>query len=363
MISVIGGGPAGCHAASLLAKAGKEVRIFEEHKSIGSPVQCTGIVTSSINNIIKIKKSCIINKISRAKIISGKNSAELKLKNSNLILDREKFDQHIAEKAKSAGAKLFLNHKYINNNKNKLVTNKKTFKTNKINTIIGADGPLSSVAKANNMFNKRKFWQGIQARVKLKNENIVEFYPNIGTFAWVVPENKDIVRIGLLAEKNTSQIFQKFLKTRIKNPKNKIIEHQGGIIPKYNPPQITQKIQKDNNNIYLVGDAAGQVKATTGGGIIQGLEAAEALTDSIINKKDYETEWKKKIGKDLWVHLKMRNIMDKFKNQDWQFLINLCRKESAKSVLEKHDRDYPSKFLIKMLFTEPRLLYFAKFLL
>ena len=169
MISVIGGGPAGCHAAYLLAKAGKQVRIFEEHKSIGSPVQCTGIVTSSINNIVKIKKNCIINKISKAKIISGKSSAELKLKNSNLILDRQEFDQQIAEKAESAGAKLYLNHKYISNKGKKLVTNKKTFNTN---TIIGADGPLSSVAKANNMFGKKKFWQGIQARVKLKNENI-----------------------------------------------------------------------------------------------------------------------------------------------------------------------------------------------
>jgi flavin-dependent dehydrogenase len=48
MIAVIGGGPAGSYTAHLLVRAGKEVAVFEEHEHIGSPVQCTGIVTHSI---------------------------------------------------------------------------------------------------------------------------------------------------------------------------------------------------------------------------------------------------------------------------------------------------------------------------
>ena len=97
MISIVGGGPAGCYSAFLLAKAGKKVNIIEEHKQIGSPVQCTGIVTSSIKKIIPIKKNAILNKISRAKIFSKNNSVEIKLKNPNLVLDRQKLDQHLAE--------------------------------------------------------------------------------------------------------------------------------------------------------------------------------------------------------------------------------------------------------------------------
>ncbi len=353
MISVIGGGPAGCYTAYLLAKEGKEVSIFEKDSSIGKPVQCTGIVTSSINNIIKVKKSCIINKISKARIFSSKSFAEFKLKKSNLILDRGKFDKHLAEKAVKAGAKLYFGHKFIGNKGRKVVTSKKTFNSE---IIIGADGPVSTVAKANNMFGKRKFWQGIQARVKLKNDNIVEFYPDIGTFAWVVPENREIARIGLLAEKNARGIFEKFKRKRI--GKKKIIEYQGGIVPVYNPSQETQK-----NNIYLVGDAAGQVKATTGGGIIQGLTAAEALADSIINNKSYEKQWRKKLGMDLWLHLKMRRVMDRFSEKDWQYLVELCGKKSTKSVLGGYDRDYPSRFIIRLLLAEPRLLHFAKHLL
>jgi len=355
MISVVGGGPAGCYSAFLLAKAGKKVSIFEEHKQIGSPVQCTGIVTSSIKKIVKIRKDAVLNKIKRAKISSRNSSVEIRLRNPNLVIDRQKFDQHLAEKAEKAGAKIYLGHKFIKNTESKIKTSKKAFNTEKL---VGAEGPLSAVAKANSMAKNRKFWVGIQARAKLKNDNLVEFYPDIGTLAWVVPEDKETVRIGLLAEKNPRQIFQKFLKNRIgKTKRSAILEYQGGIVPIYNPEHAAQK-----NNTYLVGDAAGHVKATTGGGIIQGLTAANALADSITKNKDYESEWRKKIGRDLWIHLWMRKLMDKFREKDWQLLISLFKKQKNKRILENFDRDYPSRFVLKLILNEPRLAYFAKFL-
>lgn len=360
MIAVIGGGPVGCYTASLLAKKGKKIALFEEHKSIGKPVQCTGIVTSSINNIIKVKKSIVLNKIKRARIIAGKSSVELRLKNKNLVLDREKFDKSLAEKAESAGARLFPGHKYIGNKGKKVITSRK--KVNASN-IIGADGPLSPVAKANGMFGKRKFLTGFQARLRIKNDNCVEFYPKIGTIAWVVPENREIVRIGVLAEKNAKKMFESFISKKAgkRGIKKSIIEYQGGLVPIYNPRQITQKINQ-KSSIYLVGDAACQVKATTGGGIIQGLAAAEALAESIINNKNYEKSWKKRLGKDLRLHLLMRNMMDKFSSRDWESLISIFSREKPKSIIESYDRDYPVKFIIRLLLSEPRLLYFARHL-
>ena len=113
MITIIGAGPSGCYTAYLLAKGSKEVQIFEEHKEIGSPVQCTGLVTSSIKEILNIKKEMIINEIDKIKIFSKDNSLELKLKNKNFILDRKKFDNYLADLAISKGAKIFLNYKFI----------------------------------------------------------------------------------------------------------------------------------------------------------------------------------------------------------------------------------------------------------
>lgn len=358
MISIIGAGPAGCYAAYHLAKAGKDVQVFEEHREIGDPVQCTGLVTSSINEILNLKRGIILNEIDKVKIFSKNDSLELKLKNKNLVLDRKKLDNYLADLAVSKGAKIFLNYRFIDNRDSliKLRFNSKKETVLKTDYLIGADGPLSQVAKSNSLFGKREFLTGIQAVAKLKNENSIEFYPSIGTFAWVVPENEEICRIGIASYKNPKDKFENFLKS--KGIKNKdIIEKQGGLIPIYSPRQKTQK-----GNVYLVGDAAAQVKATTGGGIIQGLEAAEALADSIISKKDYEKQWKARLNKDLLVHLKIRNIMDKFKDNDWNLLLKLFKKESIKKVIEDFDRDYPTKFLLKLALKEPRLLYFLKFL-
>ncbi|MCK4521053.1 MAG: NAD(P)/FAD-dependent oxidoreductase, partial [Nanoarchaeota archaeon] len=254
MISIIGAGPAGSYLGYLLAKNNKDVSIFEEHSKIGLPVQCTGIVTSSIKDIIKLKKDIITNEIGKARIFSPNNRfTEIKLKNKNIIIDREKFDSYIADMALRQGAKIFLNHRFIENKKNVAIIKDKTnSKTKKIrfDKLIGADGPLSPVAKSNNLLGKRRFWHGIQARAKIKNENIVEFYPYFGTFAWVVPENKETVRVGLISNRYTNVLFRNFLKLKdITN--NKIIDYQSGLIPVYNPKTKTAK-----NNIYLLGDAA-----------------------------------------------------------------------------------------------------------
>jgi flavin-dependent dehydrogenase len=67
MISIIGAGPVGCYTGYLLAKAGKKVQIFEEHKEIGIPIQCTGIVTKDIFNFINYNKKIFINKLEKVK--------------------------------------------------------------------------------------------------------------------------------------------------------------------------------------------------------------------------------------------------------------------------------------------------------
>ena len=357
MISIIGAGPSGCYAAHLLSKAGIKTQIFEEHKELGEPVQCTGLVTSSIKDIIKIKRSAIINKISNVKICSKNNSIELSLKNSNLVLDRKKFDNTLADMAIKSGTKIFLNYRFIGNSKNKIslrYNNKEAII--KTDYIIGADGPLSQVAKSNNLFGKRRFMTGLQTRTKLKNDNSIEFYPSTGAFSWIVPENNEICRIGTASYDNPKSHLERLLKQKGIS-KADILEKQGGLIPIYDPRLKTQK-----NNIFLLGDAAAQVKATTGGGIIQGLKAAECLADSIQNKKNYEKEWKKETGTDLWLHLEMRKVMDKFKEKDWDLLLGIFSNKGTKNLIEQFDRDYPSAFLIKLVLKEPRLLYFLKFL-
>jgi len=356
-ISIIGAGPAGNYLAYLLAKQGFYVSVFEEHRTVGRPVQCTGITTSYLGQLIELKKDFVINKVNKARIFAPDNNfIDVKL-NDNIILDRARFDQYLMEKAENAGTKFFLNHRFLNY-KNSIIKiqdiNANMIKDIRTDYLIGADGPLSDVAKSAGLKAKKDFLVGIQARVRLNNQNIVEFYPFIKEYAWVVPESKDIVRIGIATRENPKKELDKFLIKRLK--RYDIIDMQAGLIPVYNPKIKTQK-----NNVFLVGDAAKMVKATTGGGIIQGLIAARTLADSIINKKSYHKEWKKAIGRDLLMHLKMRKIMDKFSMEDWNYLIKLFSKDKTKEILESNDRDFPSRFLVRLALTEPRLLYFLKY--
>ena len=109
-----------------------------------------------------------------------------------------------------------------------------------------------------------------------------------------------------------------------------------------------------------MGDAATQVKATTGGGIIPSLLASKILVDSIIKNKDYKKELKKTIGKDLFISLKIRGILNKLSDKDYDYLIKLFKNKKIKNIIEQYDREFPSKFIMKLLITEPRFLYLSK---
>lgn len=357
MISIIGAGPAGSHLAYLLAKQGKSVNIYEEHKSIGDPVQCTGLVTDSIKDLVELKKDVIVNMIKGFKVFSKDDSVQINFKKPNIVLDRMKFDKSLAEQARDAGANLILNRRFesciLNKDFVEMKINNKEIKTD---YLVGADGPFSLVAKSANMYNDRKFMIAPQARVKLKIEDkdFIEVYLGEGYFGWLVPEDNNIARIGAASYKNSNEFFNSLMKRRA--PNSKILGYQSGVIPMYDSKQ-----QLQNGRVFLIGDAACQTKNPSHGGIIQGLTAAKALSKALTEDKDYKTLLKP-LNKDLKYNLLIRKTIDKFKEEDISKLIKIVKKEKVKNILETFDRDYPSKFIFKLLFAEPKLLYFLKYL-
>ena len=361
MITIVGAGPAGSYCAYLLAKAGKRVQVIEEHPEIGKPVQCTGIVTGEIRTVLKGINidDAAINKIGNVRIVAPDgNHIELKLRTPDLVLDRAKFDRLLAEKAKNEGAEYRLDTRFAGIENDKLtLCRKNSIKKTKTDILIGADGPLSSVGRKTGLVKKREFFFGIQARAKLKNDNAVEFYPIKKGFGWTVPENKDTVRIGVATTNNSKQAFDEFINKKIKNIKG-IMEIQAGLIPVYNPKQKTM-----SRRTFLVGDAAGQVKATTAGGIVQGLIGAECLAKAITEGKNYEQLWKKSMGKDLYVSLLMRKAMNRFSDNDYNELVKIFSKPKNREILETESRDKMLKMGIKLAVTEPGLWKYARHIL
>ena len=84
--------------------------------------------------------------------------------------------------------------------------------------------------------------------------------------------------------------------------------------------------------------------------------AGKALTESITKRKSYDKLWRKEIGLNLWLNLKIRNTLLKFSDKDYNDLVRYFSQERLKDVLSQHVRDFPSKFILKTLTREPRLL-------
>src|SRR3989338_7814449 len=360
MITIVGAGPAGSYLAYLLAKQGKDVTLIEEHDKIGNPVQCTGIVTGSIERFVKLPNNIVANRCN--KVVAVSKNEKIVANTDEIVMWRNKFDEFIANMAADAGAKILTNHQFVGfNNKHSLkVKNKKNNKIKNIESeiIVGADGPSSAVAKADGLSSDSKFYIGMQAKVKLKAD-INSFETHFGSdfpnfFGWVVPESEDTVRLGLGAFNNARDYFYKFLEKM--TGKKEILCWESGIIPLYDPKKDTQK-----ENVYLIGDAATQVKATTGGGIIPSLKAATTLCDCIINNKDYNKEFKKQSGRELLLHLKIRNVLNKFSDKDYDRLLKLMNQEKVKKILKKYDRDTPIPLVLNLLLKEPRFLLFSRF--
>ncbi len=349
MISIIGAGPAGAYLAELLARKGEDVNIYEEHKDIGNPVQCTGILTETLSKLIDVNNDIIANIVKKVRIISSdKEFTEVKLK-PNYILDRRKLDQYLVNRAVENGAKLHLGKRFLDYKENSKI--EMSFNDGKIETdyLIGADGVASRVAKHFNR--ERKYVQALQVRANLEIEDkeLVEVYvgSNYGDFAWVVPEDNKIARIGLAGTKNTQELFKKLLEYK----KAKIIDYQSGLVPLYD-----YKLRLRKGNVFLIGDAATMVKATSHGGILQGMMAAKVLAD---NFDSYEEKFNKDIGRDLGIALLMRKVMNKFNDDDFRLLVKLFKKDRLRKILNEHDRDFPSQFGLKLLLNEPRLLRYV----
>jgi digeranylgeranylglycerophospholipid reductase len=357
MIAIVGAGPAGCRAGFFLAKAGYDVKIFEDHNVVGSPVQCTGVLTSTVSEILPPSKDYFVNEISRIEVIApDDNSVELKLKKKEYIYSRTKFDNYLAKLAQDAGCEVLTGHRFVGYDAKSSTIKLKHYgqhKEFKIERLIGADGPLSPVAKSAGMYGKREFFIGAQAVVKMKNDPSVykTYFGSVcpDLFAWAVPENEQHVRLGLADRKNPNALFQLLMK---RLGVNEIVEWQGGLIPIYNPKL---KTQSKDGKVLLVGDAATQVKATTAGGIIQAMTAAEIAAKSIVHGLDYDDEWRKKLGKELWLHLMIRKLLDRFDDADYNRLIKTMQQDKVKDILENKSRDRPLKLLAALMLAKPSL--------
>ena len=363
-ICIVGGSIAGNYLSYLLSKTDLKIAIIEEHDEIGYPFQCAGIISKKLDKLIELPEEIVLNRVEIARLVapSGK-FIKLSGDEQPYIVDRVALDKLFYEKIKNSknityflGEK-FNSFKYIVKSRQKHVLIKTSKRQLEVKILIGCDGPLSSVGRLLGVRNKMIY--GVQIRTKgnfNQNEALMYFDPRWKElFGWIVPEGKNIYRIGLASSKNPAKNL-KILLNKLHLTLEEKIDQQGGIIP------IGTMNRVAFDNVLLLGDSACQVKATTGGGIVMLLSAAKHAASCIekcfktknfskkIIKRYYEKLCFATIGKQLKIHYIIRVVFEKFTNKDIESFFQIIKTNNIEKIISFYgDMDFPRELIFQLL--------------
>lgn len=346
-VAVIGAGPAGSWAALNALKAGNayECTIFEEHEKAGKPAHCAGLVSKRLTTLVKVPERCIVNRVRGAIFSCGSEKTTIVShdKFEAFVLDRPAFDEHVLHLAMDAGAETVFKKKI-----RQPLTDLKGS-----DTIIAADGALSATRTALGILPPRMI-PAFQKIIRLKRQDaiddpsLVELHFETGSefFAWIIPEDNLTVRVGIAARSDLVCVHSAFLRKR-KLGVGRVLERSAGLVITGGP---LKKTVFNHNRIMLVGDAAGQVKATTGGGVVTGMICAGLAGKCANNPAEYEYSWRKVVGKELATALLLRNFI-LLKRGRQGFYENAIRfLEKNKEIAENTgDMDFPSRMVIEIM--------------
>jgi len=344
-VIVVGAGPAGSSVARRAQELGVEVLIIEKKRDIGYPIQCGELVPTveefpkilpkakRAKELFNLPSWVISNDCSRVAII-GPSKEIYEFKFSSHIVDRSRFDKWLVMNASKAGAELWTCCNAIGAEKGgREVLVKKDGRIARLKTsiLVAADGPSSKMAKniglgSNDFSDLAPTIGHLMGGVEV-DPDLTEIYFGKeyapGGYAWIIPKGDGIANVGLgirpsFSERGVSlrdylgRFINKHPIASKKLQKGVTLSITGGLVPVGGPIKRTY-----GENTIVVGDAAGQVMATNGGGIppavICGDIGGEAIARKLRGEGDlsfYEEVWKDEVGKELDSGVKLRKMAD-----------------------------------------------------
>ena len=352
-VIVAGGSVSGLLCAREIANLGHSVLVIEEDHEIGTPEHCGGVVSvSGIEELgVVPTRGTLENKISSASIISpsGKNFTIDAKEQKVVVLDRRDFDKQIAHQAKNAGAEIRVRTSLKEINGDEVKTTDGTFKCK---IIVDARGVSSLVNK-----DREGILQSAQYEVyadwiekdQIKVYFNQEKYP--GFFAWVIPTRTDIAKVGVAGKGiNAAVALENFLSQKGKH----------SIVRKiFAPIWIKGPIENFvSKNKVTIGDAAGQSKPTTAGGIyscgLGGIFAGRTISkylESGIQSDllEYQKAWSEKFGDEFQNMLLARKLFERFDNKAIEKMFESVTPQILDEISKEGKFDFHTVSLAKLL--------------
>ncbi len=338
-IHIVGAGPAGCIAAMSALRHNHSVTMSEEHPVSGIPENCSGLFSrdglESLKRFIDYRKF-IIRPMKGADIHLVDQKLSVRTESPvGFVCDRAAMDYTLAANAEAEGARIRYNERVEG--------------SYRADNIIGADGPLSGVARHFRFPNIERYAATLQCELPYRAEDpdAVEVYLSNsmfpGFFGWVIPhdEYRAEFGVGVLMPHRVLPAWQKLL--RLKGVGG-AAHPRGAAIPLSLRPRSAKRAGR--LSVLLVGDAAGQVKSTTGGGVIFGGSCAAIAGAHPANPGAYERAWRMRHGADLAMHRMAHDYLSSRSDAELSALGRKLKKLNFDGYLSSHGHmDRPTKMI------------------
>jgi len=364
---IIGGGPVGSYLALMAAKSGFSVAVLEEHPSIGEPVHCTGVVGEKLFRDFPLPQDAILGHLPRFLVASPSGEEfSIPLTTKVFLIDRKKFDSSLAQQAQQLGVEYHLNTKALEIRQTQdhieaIARNRDEKLVFTARLGILATGALSTLPQHCGLKPSPSYLGTIQTEIKVKGLLGAEVYLGHhiapGSFAYAVALENGEGKIGVISQGNVKENFQNLLQFPYLKDRIESIEHQ--IKPRKMPLGLSEK--SVNGRLISVGDSAGQVKATTGGGIYFGLKCADILHREILDSRkngnfipgkiaSYHAKCKKRLGTEIYWGIIVRKLFKDISDPLLDQLVRILNHpKMQKLVVQKGDYDAHLKIILGTL--------------
>jgi len=367
-IGIVGASAAGLFTALLFARRGRKVRLFERAEQL-DPALRTLIVTDRLRKLLgSSAEKCAINEIHGFELFTDGRAAQVQLDCPDLVIERSQLIRVLAAEARSHGAQLEFGRRFASLQassrdgieltlaKTGPRTQEAQYERVSCTAVVGADGAHSGVAEAAG-WPRLNTVPLVQALIKLPSgmpsDTVrVWFIPeDTPYFYWLIPESRERGALGLIGVdgQQTRRCLQRFMENR----QFKALGFQGARIPIYEGwVPVERRVGK--GRVYLVGDAAAQVKVTTLGGVVTGFRGAVGVSEQFLNGGS--SRELRALRRELDLHMLIRRSIHGFRQADYSRLVDSMNNRMRRS-LSRLNRDEAGRLLWHICRDQPRLVW------
>ena len=343
-LAVIGGGPVGSHTAYQMADLGFDVVLLDRDAEVGRNVVCTGIVGVEAFKQHDLPMESVLHRIESVRFFSP-SQRTLDYTSSEpfaYVIDRGLFDKGLLQKAIDRGVDVRLGKRVIHVQPGPhfcriTATDGDKSEDLRARAVVIATGVSYQLHGELGLSRPPAFLLALQTDVIMPGLERTEVYFNDlshGSFAWVVPAGDSVARIGALTRSQSVEDLTGFIRGRLPRGLD-------GADPVFACKPIAHGLFEKTvtDRVLAVGEAAGQVKTTTGGGILYGLMCSTVAVDTLrqaLRAGDlsagrlhrYEEVWKSMIGKEIRAGCEARKMVENLTDRHIDSMFDLVRRRT-----------------------------------